>query len=111
VASFATALVVQVPLRFWQGERFIRPYAAAYRHVLSRPADVVIVQFDSVWYGRDLVRNDPYLRGQPVVLAARFITPAGRAAIGRAHAGRVVEITNNELLEFGLTPWVHNRGR
>src|SRR6478672_3632184 len=78
VASFATALVVQVPLRFWQGERFIRPYAAAYRHLASRPARVVLVQEGSIWYGRDLIRNDPYLRG-PVVLAARLLTREGRA--------------------------------
>jgi hypothetical protein len=111
LASFATAVLVQVPLRFWQGERFIRPYAAAYRFVESRPADVVIVHFDSVWYGRDLVRNDPHLRGRPVVLAARFLTPAGREAIEHAHPGRVVEVTNTELLRMGLTPWVRNHGR
>lgn len=110
-ASFLTAALVQAPLRVWQGERFIRPYAAAYRFVQSRPADVVIVHFDSVWYGRDLVRNDPHLRGQPVVLAARFLTPAGRDSIERAHPGRVVEVTNSELLGLGMTPWVQRRGR
>jgi hypothetical protein len=109
-ASFATALLVQVPLRFLQGERFVRPYAAAYRYVVSRPADVVIVHGDSIWYGRDLVRNDPHLQGQPVVLQARFITPAGRAAIERAHTGRVVDVKDGELLRLGLTPWVRRRG-
>jgi hypothetical protein len=72
---------------------------------------VVLVYGDSIWYGRDLIRNDPYLRGQPVVLAAQLLTPAGRAAIERAYSGRVVEVTNTELLRLGLTPWVHNRGR
>src|SRR4029079_2712991 len=56
VASFATALLVQVPLRFWQGERFIRPYAAAYRTLASKPARVVLVYGDSIWYSRDLIR-------------------------------------------------------
>jgi hypothetical protein len=110
VTSFATALLVQVPLRFVQGERFIRPYAAAYRYVLSRPADVVIVHGDSIWYGRDLVRNDPILRGQPVVLQARFLTPAMHAAILAAHPGRVADVKDGELLRLGLTPWVR-RGR
>ena len=106
VASFATALLVQVPLRFWQGERFIRPYAAAYRYLASRPARVVLVHEDSVWYGRDLIRNDPYLRGQPVVLAARMLTREGRAAILAAYPGQVLEVTNRELLRLGLTPWI-----
>ena len=108
VASFATALVVQVPLRFVQGERFIRPYAAAYRHLASRPARVVLVYEDSIWYGRDLIRNDPYLHG-PVVLAARMLTPQGRAAIEAAHPGQVMEVRNRELLGLGLTPWIRGR--
>jgi hypothetical protein len=105
-ASFAVAVVVQAPLRFVQGERFIRPYAAAYRHVLGQPADVVLVHGDSIWYGRDLVRNDPFLRGQPVVLSAQFLTPSMRAEIVAAHPGRVVDLKDGELLRFGLTPWV-----
>ena len=106
VGSFAIALLVQVPLRFWQGERFIRPYAAAYRHLASRPARVVLVYGDSIWYGRDLVRNDPYLRGQPVVLAARLLTKKGRAAIEAAYPGQVMEVRDGELLRLGLTPWI-----
>lgn len=108
-ASFATALLVQVPLRFVQGERFIRPYAAAYRQLASKPARVLLVYEDSVWYGRDLIRNDPYLRGQPVVLAARMLTREGRAAILAAYPGAVLEVTNTELLGLGLTPWIRGR--
>jgi hypothetical protein len=109
VASFATALLVQVPLRFWQGERFIRPYAAAYRHIASRPARVVLVYEDSIWYGRDLIRNDPYLRGQPVVLAARMLSREGRARIEAAYPGQVVEVKDGELLGLGMTALVRRR--
>jgi hypothetical protein len=108
-ASFALAVVVQVPLRFVQGERFVRPYAAAYRHVLGRPGDVVLVHTDSVWYGRDLIRNDPYLDGQPVVLNARLLTPRMRDAIVEAHPGRVVDVSSSELLRLGMTRWVRQR--
>ena len=110
LASFAAALLVQVPLRFLQGERFVRPYAAAYRHLESKRADVVLVHGDSIWYGRDLIRNDPYLEGQPIVVAAKLLTPEGRAAIEAAHPGRVVEVKDGELLGLGLTLWVR-RGR
>jgi hypothetical protein len=109
VASFATAVLVQIPLRFVQGERFIRPYAAAYRHLSSRPAQVVLVYADSIWYGRDLIRNDPYLRGQPVVLAARLLTREGRAKIEAAYPGRVIEVRDGELLRLGMTPWIRGR--
>jgi hypothetical protein len=105
-ASFVLALGVQVPLRFRQSERFIRPYAAAYRHLSSRQADVVLVHGDSIWYGRDLIRNDPFLEGQPVVLATWMLTQEGLAAIEAAHPGRVVEVANAELLRLGMTRWV-----
>jgi hypothetical protein len=104
--SFALAVLVQVPLRFVQGERFIRPYATAYRHVLARPGDVVVIHPDSVWYGRDLIRNDPFLRGQPVVLNARLLTPQMYATIVKTHPGRVVDVSSSELLGLGLTRWV-----
>ena len=109
IASFALAVLVQVPMRFLQGERFVRPYAAAYRYLSSRPARVVLVHGDSIWYGRDLVRNDPYLQGQPVVLAARLLTKEGRAAIEAANPGQVVEVKDGELLRLGLTPWIQRR--
>jgi hypothetical protein len=104
--SFALALAIQLPLRFAHGERFIRPYAAAYRYVLTKQADVVLVRADSVWYGRDLIRNDPYLEGQPVVLATWMLRPEARASIEAAHPGRVVEIKDAELLRLGMTRWV-----
>jgi hypothetical protein len=104
--SLGLALIVQVPLRFAQGERFIRPYAAAYRYVSTKSADVVLIRADSIWYGRDLIRNDPYLQGQPVVLATWMLRPEARAAIAGAHPGRVVEIKDAELLRLGLTRWI-----
>jgi hypothetical protein len=107
--SFVLAVLVQVPLRFVQGERFIRPYAAAYRHVLGRPGDVVFVHPDSVWYGRDLIRNDPFLEGQPVVLNARYLTPQMHDAIVAAHPGRAVDVSSSELLRLGMTRWVRRR--
>ena len=109
LASFAVALVLQVPLRFRQGERFVRPYASAYRHLAGKRADVVLVHGDSIWYARDLIRNDPYLEGQPVVVAAKLLTAEGRAAIEAAHPGRVVEVKDGELLRLGLTPWIRRR--
>ena len=108
--SFALAVLVQVPLRFAQGERFIRPYAAAYRHVLAKPVDVVVVHADSVWYGRDLIRNDPFLRDQPVVLNASLLTPQMYATIVRTHPGRVVDVSSSELLALGLTLWARRDG-
>jgi hypothetical protein len=70
---------------------------------------VVLVYGDSIWYGRDLIRNDPYLRGQPVVVAARLLSREGRAKIEAAYPGQVVEVKDGELLRLGMTAWVRGR--
>jgi hypothetical protein len=107
----AVALLVQLPLRALQTERFVRPFAAASRLVQERDADVVLVHADSVWYGRDLIRNDPFLAGQPVVLYGGMLSAYGREMLERAHPGRVAEIRDRDLLALGMTRWDRSRRR
>ncbi len=107
VASLVIALLIQLPLRTIQTERFVRPFAAGYDYVAARPADVVVVHADSVWYGRDALRNDPFLRNRPVLVRASSLTPDGRAAIERAFPGRVVDVTDADLLRLGMTRWLY----
>jgi hypothetical protein len=76
--------------------------------VLSRPADVVLVNGSTVWYGRDLVRNDPFLEGQPVVVRANGLSAEGRAYLERLYPGRVQEVTDAQLLQLGMTPWTQH---
>ncbi|HEX7940707.1 MAG TPA: hypothetical protein VF488_02845, partial [Gemmatimonadaceae bacterium] len=108
VAECALALVVQIPLRLVQTERFIRPFAAGVAYVRSRPEPIVIVRGDSLWYGDDLVRNDPYL-SRPIVLRGNSLTPAAIAQIERAFPGRVRALSDAELLGLGMTPMAHGR--
>jgi hypothetical protein len=104
-ASFVVAALVQLPLRFVDTERFVRPFAAGAEYVQTRSADVVLIHGDSIWYGRDLLRNDPFLEGQPVVIYSTGLTPAGRAYLEHAFPGRVVEVSDSELLKLGMTRW------
>jgi hypothetical protein len=108
VAGIALALVVQLPLRLVQTERFVRPFAAGAAYVRSRPEPIVIVHGDSVWYGDDLVRNDPYL-ARPIVLRRNALAPAAIGQIERAFPGRVYELSDAELLRLGMTPVAHRR--
>ena len=97
------ALAVQLPLRLVQTERFVRPFAAGVEYVRSRPQPIVIVQAGRLWYGDDLIRNDPYL-ARPIVLRADALAPAAIAEIRRVFPGNVVEVTEAELLRLGMTP-------
>jgi hypothetical protein len=106
-AGIVAALVIQLPVRVVETERFVRPFAAAQAYVRSRPADVVVLHTDSVWYGRDLVRNDPFLRGQPVVVGTGMLQLSDREALRQALPGRVIDVTDAELLALGMTRWTH----
>jgi hypothetical protein len=103
--SLLVTLAFELPLRLLQTERFVRPFAAGVAYVTTRNADVVLVHADSIWYGRDLLRNDPLLRGQPVVLGDELLTPEGRAYLRQTHPGRVVDVTDAELIRLGMTQW------
>jgi hypothetical protein len=71
--------------------------------VRSRPQPIVIVHAGRLWYGDDLVRNDPYL-ARPIVLRADALAPAAIAEIRRVFPGQVGEVTEDELLRLGLAP-------
>jgi hypothetical protein len=101
--GLALALVVQLPLRLVQTERFVRPFAAGVEYVRSRPQAIVIVHGGGLWYGNDLIRNDPYL-ARPIVLRADALAPAAIAEIRRVFPGKVVEVTEDELIRLGMTP-------
>jgi hypothetical protein len=103
VASSVAALFVQLPLRLLQAERFVRPYAATLDYIASRPADVVIVDPNSAYYGRDLIRNDPLSKTRPVTLSLAALKPADVRELVRRYPGRVYLLTVPEMQRLGLT--------
>lgn len=82
------SLAVLVPLRAWQANRFIRPYAEAEAAIVRTDADIVLVDTTGMAFAADLVRNDPFLRNRPKMIDLAVVRPRDAAAIC-AH-GRVV---------------------
>jgi hypothetical protein len=110
--ALAVAIFGQIPLRLWQTERFVRPFAAGNDYISSQDADVVLVHGDSLWYGRDLVRNDPFLR-RPVVVRANKLSAESTNKLLTEFPGRVVDVPDSALAALGMTlmPAVDDRGR
>ncbi|MFN2565311.1 MAG: hypothetical protein ABR499_09925, partial [Gemmatimonadaceae bacterium] len=103
VVSATAAIIVQLPLRSVQAERFVRPYAATLQYIATRPADVVLVDPGSAYYGRDLIRNDPLFRTRPITLALPAIHPDDGRELLRRYPGRVYLLTVPEMQRLGLT--------
>ena len=66
--SIALSSFALLPWRLAQVYAFVGPYAAASAAIARVKADVVIVDASNIWYGVDLVRNDPWLASSPKVL-------------------------------------------
>ena len=98
--SLALSLAVQLPLRAVQVAGVVRPVAASLAFIRAQPAEVVTVPVDELWYGLDLLRNDPLLRDRPVVVHEK-----GAAALDSLRAvtgGRVRVIRADELIALGM---------
>jgi hypothetical protein len=102
--SVAATLLFQLPLRFTSAERFTRPFARGASWVAAQDADVVVVPTHEVWYGADLVRNDPFLRNRPLIAAAHGLSPDQIAALRSKYPGRVRIIRADELWSVGMAP-------
>jgi hypothetical protein len=72
----AGALAILIPIRLWQVARWARPYAEASAAIARDPAQVVMVDDSSILFGRQLVRNDPYLRNRPLVFSLPMLDAA-----------------------------------
>jgi signal transduction histidine kinase len=100
IGATAFALFVQFPLRGWQVERFVRPFAQATAAVQQLPAEIVVIDPKDAWYAQDLVRNDPFLTNRPLVLNALKLTEAEQDALRRRPGVRFLR--REELHELGL---------
>lgn len=102
--SVGLTLLVQLPLRLIAVERFTRPFARGAAWVAAQDAEVVVVPTHEVWYGADLVRNDPLLRRRPLIAAAHGLSPDQIAALQAKYPGRIRIVRAEELWAVGMAP-------
>jgi hypothetical protein len=84
-ASVLVSLLVVLPWQAYQVHAFVEPYVAASRAIARAKADIVIVDPAGIWYGQDLVRNDPLLRTRPKVLGLPWLDATHLAELCRRY--------------------------
>ncbi|MEM1179016.1 MAG: hypothetical protein AAGM22_11775 [Acidobacteriota bacterium] len=98
--GFATSLLVLLPIRLLQVHALVLPFAAASDYLAKAPTDAVFLDGNSVWYGRDLVRNDPFFERGPVIIDTSDTRGVELHAIQREH--KVVLEAPSSLARWGL---------
>ncbi len=99
--SFAITLAVALPLRAWQAERFVGPYATASEHIAAIDADIVVIDHAGTLFGVDLVRNEPFLNNRPLVLSLWDLEPEQLGPLCRDHS--VAVVNRDDLAALGLS--------
>lgn len=100
VFSSCLALGVQIPIRCLQTERFVRPFANSMAYIRSLKQPFVVVDPWTVWFAKDLVRNDAFLQTDPKIFFANRMTPE---LLRKLEArGEVYRLEPAELTQFGM---------
>jgi hypothetical protein len=100
VSGIALSILIQLPLRCIQVEKFVRPYARTAAVLHAMPTDMVALRPHDAWYAADLIRNDPFLEQRPVIVSLYGLTPAAASALEKNGSVRI--ITRNDLARLGL---------
>lgn len=100
-ASLAITLFLEFPYRCFEVYSVTEPFATADRYLRDIKDPLVIVDTVPIWYGQDLVRNDPFLTNTPKYFFAVALDPARIDALSRMGKVRVVKAP--ELLTLGLS--------
>lgn len=100
--SAALMVLIGLPMRALQMERFVYPTAASVRHIQAIDSDVVLVDHSGIWYGRELVRNDPFLRNRPKIIGLQSLTPEQVETLCADYSVTVVDYY--DFAEYGAVP-------
>jgi hypothetical protein len=100
LVGIAGSLLLQFPLRCFEAERFVRPYAQTAAVIHAIPKDIVAFDWRDAWYSADLIRNDPFLEKRPVIVSIFSLTPLAIAALEKN--GSVRFITRDDLKRLGM---------
>jgi hypothetical protein len=100
-AGLAAALLLQLPLRCFQAEQFVRPYARAANVFHHIDADIIVFQPFMAWYSNDLLRNDPFLQQRPIIVSLLTMTRPEANLLQKAYP-RTRLIGQEQLKALGL---------
>jgi hypothetical protein len=100
VRLLALVSLAALPLRAIQVESFVRPFWSSSELISHSAAEIVIVDDHRLWFGVDLVRNDPDLSNRPLVLSGRMLAP--QHLLYLCSRFRLEFVDQGDLSQFGM---------
>ncbi|MEP7071745.1 MAG: hypothetical protein ABI839_05115, partial [Verrucomicrobiota bacterium] len=99
-SGIVASIVIQLPLRCWQVESFVRPYARTGVALHALPVQLVALDARDAWYSADLIRNDPFLKDRPLIVSLFMLNQSAVPVL--QVAGKTRFITKEMLTELGM---------
>ncbi|QJR37767.1 hypothetical protein [Gemmatimonas groenlandica] len=106
LASFAVGAFIQLPWRVYEASSVASPFSRAVLAIQSSDASVVLVHAEGIWYGRDLIRNAPWISEGRVIVNADLLSHEARERLMEQYGDRVSEWSTDRLVREGLERWV-----
>jgi hypothetical protein len=100
VAGITASLAIQLPLRCFQVEAYIRPFAQTSEVIRASKVEIVGINPLDAWYSADLVRNDPFLENRPIIVSLLMLRREDVDILSRR--GKAWIVTAKNLSQFGL---------
>ena len=100
LAGITASLAIQLPLRCFQVEAYIRPFAQTSEAIRASKVEIVGINPLDAWYSADLVRNDPFLGNRPIVVSLLMLRREDVDILSRQ--GKAWIVTAKNLSQFGL---------
>lgn len=103
----AITILLSVPLRAYQVNDVVERMVDAMAYLTSRRTDIVLVDTRGIWYGNDLVRNDPFLTNTPIILSASDLSDERLTIL--CDLMTVDLVGAEDLKAFGIKPFKQAR--
>ncbi len=94
------SLLVSLPMRSIQMKKYVQPMKDAYSFLVRQNVEIVLLDDKRVFFGLDLIRNDPYLRNKPVIMSLSKLSEDEIKHLCRRYKASI--ISYEDLADFGV---------
>lgn len=104
LASAALAVFVQLPVRVYGVNQIMGPYRDGYEWMSTLDYDIAVLPTEYIAWGRQLIRNDPFLRNRPVIVNFPQVEQKDVGPLTRWPGKKVKLISRPEIRSKGFPP-------